>query len=276
MADGDWARYRQLRGKTLPAGFEFRSCAYALEKLYKRDFYAATGVYRREGPDRANPPDRVVLKIYHTDPFWFLPLDWLGRWLCRREADFLHALDGIRGVPRLLARHGQAGMVREFIPGRNLREYLTAARPDPSFFPRLAAILDAVHQRGICHNDLHKPENILVRPDGSPVLIDFQIAATLPTRLPVLGRLARRTLGYLQEMDRYHLQKHHRLLCPDQLSPEQKRTALRKGVLLTLHGWLLRRPYRAVRHFVMNRFMRVGPAGGESLDPAKTPGRRAA
>src|SRR5262249_20782098 len=122
MADGDWARYRQLRGKALPPVFEFRGCAYAQEQLFKRDFYAATGLYRRERTQTcaATLPDCVILKIYHTDPFWFLPLDWLGRWLCQREAGFLEALDGITGIPRLLGRHGDSGLVREFIPGCNL------------------------------------------------------------------------------------------------------------------------------------------------------------
>ena len=39
----------------------------------------------------------------------------------------------------------------------------------------LLRALEAVHARGITHADV-KPENVMIRPDGSPVLIDFDVA----------------------------------------------------------------------------------------------------
>jgi hypothetical protein len=278
MADADWAKYRQLRGKALPPVFTFRGRTYEQETLFKRDFYAATGLYRRvEGARGAvavgDSPARVLLKIYHTDPFLFVPLDWLGRWLCRREAFFLETLAGIPGIPRLFARHGDSGLVREYVPGVNLRQFQQAAVLDAEFFPRLLSILGAVHERGLSHNDLHKPENILVRPDGSPVLIDFQIATSFRTRWP----FAKQTMRYMQAMDRYHVMKHYVRLRPDDVSAEQRDVARRKGVLLNLHGWLLRRPYRAVRHFVMNRFLKAPvPAAPAAMVAAEAPHARAA
>ena len=47
MADADWAKYKQIRGKPLPESIEFAGTAYSLAKVFKRDFYAATGLYRR-------------------------------------------------------------------------------------------------------------------------------------------------------------------------------------------------------------------------------------
>ncbi|MEO6593132.1 MAG: phosphotransferase, partial [Planctomycetota bacterium] len=41
---------------------------------------------------------------------------------------------------------------------------------------RLADALAAAHERGVLHRDL-KPGNVLVRCDGTPVLVDFGLAA---------------------------------------------------------------------------------------------------
>ena len=123
---------------------------------------------------------------------------------------------------------------------------------------RLHAFLAALHNKGIAHNDLSKAENILVRPDGSPVLIDLQIASSFRIRFPLLGWLGRQALPYMQAMDRYHVGKHHRRDRPEDFTAAELAASRRKGLLLQLHGWLLRRPYRAVRHFVLNRFMREG------------------
>lgn len=256
MADADWANYRQLRGRPLPEMIEFGGARYRLDTHFKRDFYAATGLYELDaGPG----PAQVVVKIYHTDPLGPVPLRWLGRMLCNREVYYYRAIDGIPGLARLLGRYGETGYVREYVPGCHLRDYRKVARPDAEFYRRLHAMMAAVHARGLSHNDLSKPENILVRPDGTPTLIDFQIATNFRFRFPLLRYLGRHALPYMQAMDRYHLRKHHRRDRPEDFSAEELQRVRRKGVLLSLHGWLLRRPYRAVRHLVMDRFMRVTP-----------------
>jgi serine/threonine protein kinase len=257
MADADWHRYRQLRGEDLPAAAQLLEAPYRRRQVLKRDFYAAVGVYEREGHGTA--PARVLLKIYHTDSCAGLPLGWLGRLLCRREMRYYRLLRGVAGVPQLLGRHGEAGLVREYIPGCNLREYRRHAMPDDRFFPALSGILEQVHARGVSHNDLSKPENVLVTDGGAPVLIDFQIAlAAGRWRWPGLRLLGRALMRYLQKIDRYHLAKLHRRARPADFSDPQRAQARRKGMLLRLHGWLLRKPYRAVRHQVLNRWMRTG------------------
>src|SRR5581483_7493454 len=187
------------------------------------------------------------------DSFALLPLGWLGRWLCRREVRFFKTLDAIAGIPRFLERFGRSGYVREYMPGQNLRDFLREGHvPHQSFFPRLQAILHEVHRRGVSHNDLSKPENVLVQPDGSPGLIDFQIALRLgsgPCRA-----LKYPILRYMQKVDRYHVTKRHRRCRPSDFTAEELADTRRKGVLLTLHA-VIRRPYRAVRHFILNRFL---------------------
>lgn len=261
MADADWHLYRQLRGKELPATFDFQGTTYRQLKLLKRDFYAAVGLYER-APGAGTLPDRVLYKVYHTESFRGLPLGWLGRWLCRRETRCYENLAGVSGVPRHLGSHGEAGIVREYVPGCNLREYRDLRRPGPEFYPELLSILDAVHACGLSHNDLNKPENILVTPDGRPVVIDFQIA--LGPHCwggPLLRRPFRRFLRYMQWADRYHLMKHYIHDRPEAFTPEQIRQARDKGLILRLHGLLLRRPYRAVRHAVVLPFLRHKQAG---------------
>lgn len=256
MADADWHLYRQLRGKELPETFDFRGIAYRHLKLLKRDFYAAVGLYERLL--EADLPRQVLLKVYHTESLWGLPLGWLGRWLCRREARCYETLTGLAGVPRYLGSHGEAGLIREYVPGCNLREYRAVRRPDARFYPELLHILDGVHARGMAHNDLNKPENILVTPDGRPVLIDFQIALG-PYRW--MGPLFRPLLHYLQWADRYHLMKHYTHDRPEEFTPEQIRKVRDKGILLRMHGMLLRKPYRAVRHAVVLPLLRRDPTG---------------
>jgi len=71
-------------------------------------------------------------------------------------------------------------LVTEFIDGPNLR---TALEGGPLKRPEVAALLmapvfdalDHAHTLGIVHRDV-KPENIMLRPDGQPVLVDFGIA----------------------------------------------------------------------------------------------------
>ena len=219
MPDADWRRYRQLRGEDLPVKADLLGAEYHCRQVLKRDFYAAVGIYDHAAGGRPRQPSCVLLKIYHTDACAGLPLSWLGRWLCRREMLYYELLDGIAGVPRLLGRYGEAGLVREFIPGCNLREYRRHSRPDARFFPGLADILAQVHARGISHNDLSKPENVLVTTDGAPVLIDYQIALAAGTwRWPVVRIGGRALMRYMQRIDRYHLGKLHRRARPQDFS----------------------------------------------------------
>ncbi len=76
-------------------------------------------------------------------------------------------------------------LVTEFIAGPTLRSFLLGLGHRPRF-PEVAAMigwelsraLAAAHQMGIIHRDV-KPENIMVRGDGTVVLCDFGIARIL-------------------------------------------------------------------------------------------------
>src|SRR4051794_132942 len=119
MADADWADYKQLRGRPLPESVAFAGCTYRLERHFKRDFYAATGLYRAENTS-PSLPEHIVLKVYHTDPAGFIPLRWLGLMLCEREVRYYQAAAGIPGLARCLGRYGESGYFREYVPGCHL------------------------------------------------------------------------------------------------------------------------------------------------------------
>ena len=96
----------------------------------------------------------------------------------RTLAKFSHA--HIVRVVRYFEANGTAYMVMDYERGEALKVLLQRSpRPAEAELKRLAApLLDglrAVHAAGILHRDI-KPDNIVVRADGSPVLIDFGAA----------------------------------------------------------------------------------------------------
>jgi hypothetical protein len=202
---------------------------YRLTRTFKHDFFAATGLYEDDGR-------RAVIKFGRSARLLGLPLAWLGRRMIAHETRLYSLVDGLSGVPRLLGRCGDIAFAHEFVEGRDLRR---DDRPADDFFPRLAALIDAIHARDIAYVDLEKRENILVGDDGRPYLIDFQISWHWPARSGGRTALARRLLSLLQASDRYHLYKHWRRMRPDQLSAEQA-AAARPPIWIEWHRLIFR------------------------------------
>lgn len=99
------------------------------------------------------------------------------------ERQILSVLTGPH-VPRLVAAGDLEKLpylVMEYLLGRSLQQWLDEAdKPlPPEEVARLgAAVAHAVHslhQQEVCHLDL-KPANVLIRPDGNAVLLDFGLS----------------------------------------------------------------------------------------------------
>ncbi|MGW1075617.1 class III lanthionine synthetase LanKC [Streptomyces sp. NPDC002537] len=127
-----------------------------------------------------------------------------------REKDILERLAGLSGVPRV---HGcfQLGdhhfLVQEFIEGRPLNKFFAERYPlngcttdEQEVADYTAWALDIcrqveqavadVHGRDVVFGDLH-PFNVMVRPDNTVALIDFEVAALVHEKIrPTLGNPA--------------------------------------------------------------------------------------
>lgn len=156
----------------------------------------------------------VILRDTRPSAWWTRPL---ARALLRREARALAVLDGIDGVPGL--HHCDADtLVRDHIPGQPMQ----IAKPaDAAYFKGAARLLRTLHRFGVAHNDLAKEPNLLVRDDGSPAFIDFQIAGYSPKR----GRLFR----IAAREDIRHLLKHKKTYRPQNLTQRELRILARPG-----------------------------------------------
>jgi hypothetical protein len=165
------------------------------EALY---FSNSGGIYLAEHRDSG---DRVVLREARPHcGFDSAGSDALAR--LYREHQTLQELAGLACVPRVygittLWEHHF--LIEEYIEGQRLLDTLIERYPlvyrDPpletireylqwadGIIGRLSAALDAVHARGLSSGDLH-PANVMIRPDGSPVLIDFEYSTKLGDEL---------------------------------------------------------------------------------------------
>jgi len=96
--------------------------------------------------------------------------------MLRREAKAYAAVNGIAGIPQSFGMLRNRYLVLEFIEGVGLREPGNGIQDRDRFFAALLDIIKAVHSRNVSHNDLKRKDNILVDPDGKPVLLDFGMA----------------------------------------------------------------------------------------------------
>lgn len=136
---------------------------------------------------------------------------WLARRLAAREARALELAAGVPGVPQLLGFDGRI-VTRSWLAGTPMFQ----ARPQTRAYYREALrLLRRLHRCGIAHNDLAKEPNWLCLEDGSPAVIDFQLASVSRDRGWLFRLLAREDIR--------HLLKHKRTYCPEHLTSRQRR-----------------------------------------------------
>ena len=78
--------------------------------------------------------------------------------------------------PYIAMQYIEGGSLQEKLKELADRRKLLTTEQALNIVRQIALALDAAHKAGIVHRDL-KPANVLVRPDGTPVLVDLGIAA---------------------------------------------------------------------------------------------------
>lgn len=150
--------------------------------LFERVGAGAMGVVYRArhsgvGNDGEVDDRDLALKLLHPG---HLPVRG-ARIRFRREIAALRELDhpGICPILGDGEADGVPFLVMPFLPGQSLRERFAASRPPrDDLLAILSGVADALHhahERGFVHRDV-KPANVMVRDDGTPVLLDFGLA----------------------------------------------------------------------------------------------------
>lgn len=177
---------------------------YEVTAVLKRDVFSET----RAGYFVNEPEKRVIRRIVTAAPWWSRPLAWI---LAKREIRALKKVRGLKGVPQLLAVD-KDGLYRSWSEGMPLH----LARPNtPEFYRSGHVILRNMRRIGITHNDLAKPQNWLMTPEGKASVIDFQLASVHKRQ----GALYR----YFAYEDFRHLIKQKKSFAPNLLTPTERR-----------------------------------------------------
>jgi hypothetical protein len=190
-------------------------------------------IFHQGGPTKADllevelPDGAVIVKDFSGKRWW---VRWLGRLQIRREYRAYRWLGAIRGIPRLLGLVDAHALAIEKVEGEQLALAGNRYTEADSHLRRLRECLDRIHDAGVAHMDFRGRENVLVRPDGQIVVVDFAGAVCLRP-----GGLAHRILfRWLVIPDETGYLKWKVLLRPDSITPEEKRFIEKTGRLRKL------------------------------------------
>lgn len=241
---------------------------WRMEKVFKHDFFAATVLYAPGQTEEGQTADtdKLVVKFGRVNRFCGLGCRWIGRLLARRERRFHELADDVPGIQPFVEALDETSYALRFLPGRTLDTLASAPGEGGVFFDRLRAIVDQLHARGIAYCDMNKRSNIVVRPDDTPALIDFQIAIWIDPKWSAWKRtLLGPIVRYMQRMDLYHMYKHKRRLDEAHLTDQERALAERRGPLIRIHRALVT-PLRTIRRRFLGHLHRKGRLVSPSKD----------
>ncbi|MEF2546250.1 serine/threonine protein kinase [Aurantimonas sp. E1-2-R+4] len=202
--------------------------------VLKRDIFGEIAFGHLEGA----PETAVTRRRVSRSAGWARPLAWH---LAGREIRALEALDAVPGTPKLLGVD-ESALYRSWIEGTPLH----VAKPvgNVAYFRDAKRLLRQVHRAGITHNDLAKPQNWLITPDGTAALIDMQLATIFARRSKLFRLMAREDIR--------HLLKQKRSFCPQALTPAEKKLLATKSLPARLWMQTFKPIYNAITRGLFN------------------------
>ena len=118
----------------------------------------------------------MVVKDFGDKRWWVRLIGRLQIWTEQRA---YRRLAGVEGVPYFFGRVDPYALAIEHIDGTPLGVLPDRTRDGVARFQRLSRIVSEIHARGVVHWDLRARRNVLIRPDGSIVVVDFAGAMSL-------------------------------------------------------------------------------------------------
>jgi len=156
--------------------------------------------------------ERWVVKDFSMRPLLLRAI--IGVLLIRRELAAARRTAGLQGMPNPARRIHRYAFMYPYIPGVPLRGIDPQTLPE-GFFPKLEALVGAMHRRGLVHLDLRNARNLLVDACGNPCLLDFQ------SHLSIVN-VPRFLRNWMREVDLSGVYKHWQRLDPDGLDPGRR------------------------------------------------------
>ena len=146
---------------------------YNLEQLRQH----AVQTFRKGGGSRPDvllieiEGEKAVLKDQSAADKLFATI--IGPLLNWRECKALNKLEKVSCVPNLLHIPNSRSFLMSYHESEQVTRLDTLTPEWPDFFEQLHIAVSQIHSKGVTHNDLRNPTNILVTPDGEPILVDL-------------------------------------------------------------------------------------------------------
>jgi len=175
--------------------------------------------------------DATTWVIKDFSPCHMLVRNTVGIFMVRRELRALKRLQGIAGIAADPFRLNPFAVAYHYIPGTTLKESRRTGAVTPDFFLLLEELVQRMHERGIVHLDIRYMRNILITPEGTPALLDFQTSLAL-------DRIPRMFHHLLKAIDLSGVYKCWQKVCPGTMDSE--RLALFEAIQKKRSLWIFK------------------------------------
>lgn len=152
----------------------------------------------------------------------------IAKLLNRNEVKILQKINSLNSpnLPKLI-HSTPTYTIRTYLSGTPINQSTT--KLNEGFYTKALELVQTMHQIGIVHNDLEKPENWIIMDNGEPGLIDFQLAKYFPKKT-FLFKL-------LKQVELRHIIKSKKRFCSSPLNTAELNILNNRG---KIHTFILR------------------------------------